>query len=140
LPARSLLAPREISVELRERRRYRLALPVTYLWGGSERLLQGTGTTRDISVCSVYVTTEDLIPEGSDVWLQVTVPPIRSGARGSKLEGTGRVIRSNGRGFAAVASIGFPVDLLQESGNREESDEISVARKKAAASLAMSSE
>jgi hypothetical protein len=123
-------------VELRERRRYRLALPVTYLWGGSERLLQGTGTTRDISVCSVYVTTEDLVPEGSDVWLQVTVPPIREGARGSKLEGTGRIVRSDTSGFAAVAAVGFPVDVLKEGSEGDEHERQNDMKRKAAAILA----
>ena len=122
-------------MELRERHRYRLALPVTYLWGSSERLLQGTGTTRDISVSSVYVKTDEPIPAGTDVWLQVSVPPIREGARGSKLEGTGRIVRSDSNGFAAVASIGFPVDLLNEDPESDEAERSMNAKRKAAAAL-----
>jgi hypothetical protein len=91
--------------------------------------------TRDISVCSVYVTTHELVPEGSDLWLQVAVPPIRPGARGSQLEGTGKVVRSDERGFAAVASIGFPADLFGESGRDIEAGASSTAKRKAIASL-----
>ena len=123
-------------MELRERRRYRLALPVTYLCGSSERLLQGTGTTRDISVASMYVKTEETVPPGTDVWLQVTVPPIREGARGSKLEGTGRIVRTDSHGFAAVASIGFPVDLLNETPESDEAEQTLKTKRKAAAVLA----
>jgi hypothetical protein len=122
-------------VELRERRRYRLALPVTYIWGSSERLLQGNGTTRDISVGSVYVTTDELVPTGTDVWLQVTVLPIREGARGSKLEGAGRIVRSDPNGFAVVASIGFPVNLLNEQLEGDEAERSMNAKRKAAAVL-----
>lgn len=123
-------------MELRERRRYRLALPVTYLWGSSERLLQGTGTTRDISVSSMYVKTDETVPTGTDVWLQVTVPPIREGARGSKLEGTGRIVRTDSYGFAAVASIGFPIDLLNETPESDEAEQTLKTKRKAAAVLA----
>jgi hypothetical protein len=123
-------------VELRERRRYRLALPVTYLWGSSESLLEGTGDTRDISVSSVYVTTDDPVPAGIDLWFQVTLPPIREGARGSILEGTGRIVRSDPDGFAAVVSIGFPVDLWDEGRDGDEIERSMQAKRKAASVLA----
>jgi hypothetical protein len=115
-------------VELRERRRYRLALPVTYLWGSSESLLEGTGDTRDISVSSVYVTTDDPVPAGIDLWFQVTLPPIREGARGSILEGTGRIVRSD--------PIGFPVDLWDEGRDGDEIERSMHAKRKAASVLA----
>jgi hypothetical protein len=83
----------------------------------------------------VYVKTDEPIPAGTDVWLQVNVPPIREGARGSKLEGTGRIVRSDPDGFAAVASIGFPFYLLNEDPESDEAERSTNAKRKAAAAL-----
>jgi hypothetical protein len=105
-------------VELRQNKRYRLGAPVSFFWESREGAIgAGEGHTRDISVAGVFILTAGLIPEGSVVRMEVTLPPLHAKGQRVRLRTQGRVVRTEDNGFAAIANMGFRMDFHEvESG------------------------
>ena len=83
-----------MQTELRRSRRYRLRVPASFCWEGTNGVLQqGLGLTRDVSVLGVLITTE-LLPEcGSHLELEICLPSLTGTENTMRLRGEGRVIR-----------------------------------------------
>ena len=94
-------------MEHRRAQRYRVSLPITFSWKSENTFHEGSGTTRDLSTRGAFVFTTNIVPNGSELRMNVPVPPIREGSRGSEMQGTGHVVRVQNEGFAAEAMIGF---------------------------------
>jgi hypothetical protein len=106
----------ELHVDLRKNKRYRLKAAVTFSWEHSNgSTIRGEGYTRDISPNGVFVLTGNRLPSGTAVTLEVSLPPLREKHSGASLRTHGHVIRSEDKGFAAVADMGF---RMQFSENR----------------------
>jgi hypothetical protein len=74
--------------------------------------MQVEGYTRDISSTSVYVLTGERLPSGTAVKLEIALPSLRGRRRsGACLRTQGHVVRSEEVGFAAVADMGFRMQL-----------------------------
>jgi hypothetical protein len=93
-------------VEHRQNKRYQLTAPVNFSWedvngpGG-----KAEGHTRDISVSGIYVSTTDVPPEGSELRMEVLLPPAQGNGNRVRLRAEGSVVRSDSRGFAAIAEM-----------------------------------
>ena len=99
-------------MELRQNKRYRLGAPVSFFWESREGAIgAGEGHTRDISVAGVFILTAGLIPEGSVVRMEVTLPPLHAKGQRVRLRTQGRVVRTEDNGFAAIANMGFRMDF-----------------------------
>jgi len=68
---------------------------------------RGEGYTRDISPSGVFVLTDNRLPLGTTVKLEVFLPSTRKEASGALMRTRGHVVRSEQLGFAAVAEMGF---------------------------------
>ena len=73
--------------------------------------MRGKGHTRDISPVGVYVLTGDQLPSGALVKLEVDLPSLRGQRSGARLRTQGHVVRAEEGGFAAVANMGFRMEL-----------------------------
>jgi hypothetical protein len=107
-------------MDLRQSKRYRLRASVTFSWehpDGSTML--GEGYTRDISPSGVFVLTGDRLPSGAAVKLEVALPSLRGQHTGASLRTHGHVVRSEEVGFAAVADMGFRMQLLKTSSSEQ---------------------
>jgi hypothetical protein len=101
-------------MELRQNKRYRLSAPVSFLWESRDGAVgAGEGHTRDISIAGVFILTSGLIPEGSVVRMEVSLPPANVKGQRIRLRTQGRVIRTEDNGFAAIAHMGFRMDFQQ---------------------------
>ena len=90
-------------MELRRNKRYRLKSPTTFSEKRADRhASQCGGFTRDISAGGVFITTAELLPVGSIVQMEIRLSPERV-----KLRTQGRVVRTEAKGFAVVADMGF---------------------------------
>jgi hypothetical protein len=113
-------------VDQRKSKRYRLKTGVKFSWespqGGMSR---GEGYTRDISPSGVFVLTDNRLPLGTTVKLEVSLPSPRKEASGAFLRTRGHVVRSEQLGFAAVAEMGFRMqfpDIASSRSSRGKSD------------------
>jgi hypothetical protein len=88
-------------------------LPVAFLWGESEQLVQGAGITYDISASSVFVRTEQCPPLNTEFWLRITLP-LQKADRTPHLEGTGVVVRAVDGGFAALTELAFSTETQEQ--------------------------
>ena len=95
-------------MDQRQSKRYQLKTAVKFSGerpqGGISR---GEGYTRDISPIGVFVLTDNRLPLGTTVKLEVVLPSSRKEASGASLRTRGHVVRSEQLGFAAVAEMGF---------------------------------
>jgi hypothetical protein len=99
-------------MESRQDKRYQLKAHVTFSWEGAEgRKHSGEGHTRDISPVGVFVVTHDRLPAGTPVLLEVSLPSPHERRSGVRLQTHGKVIRTEEKGFAAVADMGFAIQL-----------------------------
>jgi PilZ domain-containing protein len=95
-------------VELRQHRRYRLVATVNFEWETGEGIvLKSAGQTRDISAAGVFIVTSELLPTGTSVNLVVNLPSLQDDSSGAQLKTHGRVLRTDGKGFAVIADMGF---------------------------------
>lgn len=97
-----------VSMELRNRVRYRLSADAVFAWEGAQhnRLL-GEGVTRDISVAGTFIFTRTCPPVGAKIELQIYLSRA-SGNNGKaiQIKTEARVVRvehSATEGFAAVS-------------------------------------
>ncbi len=95
--------------------RYRVSIPTSFFWGTGSSFVEGRGVSRDLSVRGAFILTTDVVPVGSEIWLRLLIPGIREGSKGSEMQGTGHVVRSQADGFAVEAAIGFS----NQSSNRK---------------------
>jgi hypothetical protein len=83
-------------VELRRFVRYRLDLPVTYMWrdarGESER---AAGFTWDISMGGMFVVSSQCPPPQSQVWCEVILPRSYTSDAARQLRAAGPVLRTS---------------------------------------------
>jgi hypothetical protein len=108
-------------VEQRRNKRYRLIAPVKFSWTDANGYSgRGEGSTRDISSASVYVLTSSILPEGSDVRMEVILPPLESRKPRVRLRTQGFVVRTEPNGFAAVAEMNFRIHLREEQSRSED--------------------
>jgi PilZ domain len=97
-----------VSMELRNRVRYRLAADAVFAWHGSQgnRLL-GEGTTRDISVSGAFIFTRMCPPIGATLELEIFLSRAGGSARTVEIKAAATVIRvehqPNCEGFAAIS-------------------------------------
>jgi hypothetical protein len=83
-----------------------------FSWEHSDRgTMRGEGYTRDISSIGVFVLTDDRLPPGTVVKLEVALPSLRGQRSGACLRTQGHVVRSEEVGFAATANMGFRMRL-----------------------------
>jgi hypothetical protein len=117
LLARRLLQSNE-PVELRKTKRYRLRASASFSWKSpSGETIRGLGYTRDISPSGVFVLTNDLVPSGTAVTLEVALPSLRGQTPGAFLRTVGHVVRRERAGFAAVADMGFRMQVTDSMRN-----------------------
>ena len=81
--------------------------------------MRGEGYTRDISPCGVFVLTGDRLPSGAALDLEVVLPSLRGQRTGARLRTHGHVVRSEEVGFAAVADMGFRMQLPETNSSEE---------------------
>lgn len=79
--------------------------------------MRGLGYTRDISPSGVFVLTNDQLPSGTAVTLEVTLPSLRGQTPGAFLRTVGHVVRRERTGFAAVANMGFRMQVTDSMRN-----------------------
>jgi hypothetical protein len=109
-----------MTMDLRQKKRYQLKAAATFSWKDRDgSTMQGQGYTRDISSSGVFVLTEQRLEAGTAVKMEVVLPSLRSEQSGASLRTQGQVVRSEEIGFAAVADLGFRIQL-PESGSLEE--------------------
>jgi hypothetical protein len=106
---RSELNPQPVSVELRNKVRYRLSANAVFAWEGPHhgRLL-GEGVTRDISLAGAFIFTRTCPPVGATLDLDILLSPAPgSGGRTVRIKTEARVIRVEhstvAEGFAVVS-------------------------------------
>jgi hypothetical protein len=98
-----------ISMELRNRVRYRLSADAAFTWQGPQQnRLLGEGKTRDISVGGAFIFTRTCPPIGARIDLDIFLPLDQpSGARIIEIKTEATVIRVEhapaGEGFAAIS-------------------------------------
>ena len=79
---------------LRKHNRYRLELPVTFLWRDSLGLLeQHLGFTRDLSLGGAFIYATALPPSGANLKFKAVLPTDLQALRAA-LHGQGRVVRA----------------------------------------------
>jgi hypothetical protein len=99
-------------VDLRQNKRYQLNAPVSFFWESREGSVgMGEGHTRDISVTGIFILTTGLVPKGSLVRMDVSLPPLHGKGQRVHLHTQGRVLRTEDAGFAAMADMGFRMDF-----------------------------
>jgi len=106
---RSELNRQVVSVELRNRVRYRLSADAIFAWGSAQhgRLL-GEGVTRDISLAGAFIFTRTCPPVGATLELDIFLSPA-PGSRGKtvRIKTEAKVIRVEhsevAEGFAATS-------------------------------------
>jgi PilZ domain len=97
-----------VSMELRNRVRYRLAADAVFAWQGPQgnRLL-GEGVTRDISVSGAFIFTRTCPPVGATLNLEIFLSHGGGSGRTIEINTTATVIRvehhPNCEGFAAIS-------------------------------------
>jgi hypothetical protein len=97
------------SVEQRRAVRFGVQVQVIYSWTDpSGRNQRGVGRTRNISISGVFVVCSSPPKEGTQVDLEINLPPLAAGAQQNlKLETKGKVTRVTGidqeSGFAATS-------------------------------------
>lgn len=97
-------------MDLRQNKRYQMKSWVTFSWDNAQGTKhKGEGYTLDISSYGVYVLTDNRLPVGALVHLEVSLPSPRENRNGVCLRTRGKVVRSEERGFAAVAELGFRI-------------------------------
>lgn len=105
-------------MELRKTKRYRLRASASFSWKGpSGDTIRGLGYTRDISPSGVFVLTNDQLPSGTAVTLEVNLPSLRGQTPGAFLRTVGHVVRRERTGFAAVADMGFRMQVTDSMRN-----------------------
>jgi hypothetical protein len=102
------LIHQSVSMELRNRVRYRLSADAVFAWDGpSQNRLQGEGVTRDISVAGAFILTRTCPPVGATVELEVFLASTPTKDRRVQIKTVARVIRVEHsptvEGFAAVS-------------------------------------
>lgn len=106
-------------MDLRRSNRYRLKASVRFSWENAQgSTIRGQGYTRDISPIGVFVLTNDRLPSGTAVKLEVSLPPLHEEHSGACLRTHGQVIRSEEIGFAAVANMGFQMQFSESRRSR----------------------
>jgi len=111
----------EHGLEHRSWVRYRLCSPVLFKWhdqqGGGQ---QGSGFTRDISVCGFFCFSPTLPPEGTSIEFEILLSSFQTSNRALRIRAAGRVARVEGTGrdagFAAVSNLGVRDGVTEESG------------------------
>jgi hypothetical protein len=95
-------------VEQRRFVRYQLDAPVVFSWkteGRARRVAEGA--TRDISTGGIFVVSNELPPSGTELRVEVLLPPLRQGGAEGRIKTTGRVLRTNtGMGASGFALSG----------------------------------
>ena len=90
------------------RTRYDLQLPVVYGWTDEKGVdHQAGGFTRDVSTQGLYVIASQLPPNGANLWLQATLPPLEHAADVIPLRAMGHVQRVENKGFALTSDFGL---------------------------------
>ena len=97
--------------------------------------MRGEGYTRDISPTGVYILTSDRLPAGAVVRLEVTLPSLRGQGSGALLQTSGHVVRSEEIGFAAVANMGFRMQVPETAVMQRPMGKTNGSRKHEAESL-----
>jgi hypothetical protein len=119
----SNFAVAELTLELRQNRRYRLTAPISFSWESPQGALgMDQGSTRDISIAGVFILTKSLLPVGSLLRMDVTLPPLHPKSQRVHIRTQGHVVRSQENGFAAIANIGFRMDFhdIETGGHKEQ--------------------
>jgi hypothetical protein len=112
-------------VDLRQNKRYRLSAPVSFFWQSREGSVgAGEGHTRDISITGVFILTAGLVPEGSLIRLDVSLPPLHGKGQRVHLHTEGRVLRTEDDGFAAIADMGFRMDFAGTDRSRKDTTNV----------------
>jgi len=127
-------------VDQRQNNRYQLKTAVKFSWESPQNgICRGEGVTRDISPSGVFVLTDERLPLGTTVKLEVTLPSPRNAPSGAFLRTRGHIVRAEQLGFAAVAEMGFRMqfpeiassrssrrktDDTKQDGSREEASEV----------------
>jgi len=82
-------------VEIRKFERYRLDLPVTYMWRRPKGDCElGAGFAWDISVGGMFVVTSQCPPLATQVWCEVMLPQSHTHEAVRKLRAAGPVVRT----------------------------------------------
>ena len=111
-------------VEKRQNKRYRLEAVVAFSWESSDQVShQGSGLTRDFSISGAFIVTQNQLPVGSSLQMDISLPPLHAAGRGSRLRTLGRVVRSGSDGFAVVADMGPGSRLHRDQRSRISSHE-----------------
>ena len=101
-------------MEQRQRRRYRLTALASFSWNGPDGTTHTSeGYTRDISMAGVFVQTRHVLVAGSLVLMELCFPPLSPDGRGARVRIQGRVVRTEGEGFAVVADTSFRLKLQE---------------------------
>jgi hypothetical protein len=106
---RSELNRQPVSIELRNRVRYRLSAEAVFAWEGAQNgRLVGQGVTRDISLAGVFIFTRTSPPVGATLKLDIFLSPApASGGKVVRIKTEATVIRvehsAAAEGFAAVS-------------------------------------
>lgn len=127
-------------MDQRQNNRYQLKTAVKFSWESPQNgICRGEGVTRDISPSGVFVLTDERLPLGTTVKLEVTLPSPRNAPSGAFLRTRGHIVRAEQLGFAAVAEMGFRMqfpeiassrssrrktDDTKQDGSREEASEV----------------
>jgi len=127
-------------VDQRQNNRYQLKTAVKFSWESPQNgICRGEGVTRDISPSGVFVLTDERLPLGTTVKLEVKLPSPRNAPSGAFLRTRGHIVRAEQLGFAAVAEMGFRMqfpeiassrssrrktDDTKQDGSREEASEV----------------
>ena len=114
----------QVCVEQRKIVRYRLDLPVAYMWRElSGECVHGAGFTRDISASGMFVVAADCPPSAAQVWCEVMLPASYSRDSVRRLRAAGPVARTaNSRGDEHLSGFvihGSPF-LLTDQADKEE--------------------
>ena len=112
------------SVETRKSERYRLDLPVTYMWRRPQGSYEhGAGFAWDISVAGMFVVTSQLPPPATHVWCEVMLPQSHAQEAVRKLRAAGPVIRTLASGVedhpGGFAIYGSPFLLTDEADQQD---------------------
>lgn len=107
-------------MDLRQSKRYQLSASVRFSWEQSDgRTAHREAYTRDISASGVFVLTTEQLRKGTVVQLEVMLPSLRGQKRaGACLQTVGHVVRSEPKGFAAVADIAFRMQISETASSR----------------------
>jgi hypothetical protein len=102
-----VLIHQSVSMELRNRVRYRLSADAVFTWDGPSQRLQGEGITRDISVAGAFIFTRTCPPVGATVELEVFLSSTPTKVKMVQIKTIAKVIRvehsEKVEGFAAVS-------------------------------------